>query len=385
MFRKTARNFNQPMATAGKVCVAEVEEIVPVGSLDPDCIHLPSIYVKRMILGAPYDKKIEFRTDAAAGGGVSRDDAPARTPRFTPGDRPRLFPVPVGMLGARRRSVRPCDRRGSAPHPSPPAPRRALGARRDAMARTARARARASSLQAYRRLPRLRPRRGAQARPRDSVVLADGSTLAAPRFVPCGDKPLAVVLDADETAIQNLGYEYAEASAAARLRPRSGTAGEQTGADAVAPMPGAVTALRALREAGVTMIFNTNRLAAHAAQTAAALERRRPRPGGPRRDAVPAGRRRAGIGQGPRRARIAERYCVIAMAGDQLGDFSDLFNVRTLAYPSAGGADLPAPFASLWGNGWFMLSNPVYGTELRGDFDDVFPPDSAGPTRKEID
>ena len=60
-FRKTARNFNQPMATAGKICVAEVEEIVPVGSLDPDCIHLPSIYVKRMILGAPYDKKIEFR------------------------------------------------------------------------------------------------------------------------------------------------------------------------------------------------------------------------------------------------------------------------------------------------------------------------------------
>ena len=62
MFRKTARNFNFPAATSGKVCVAEVEEIVPVGSLDPDCIHLPSIYVKRLILGAPYDKKIEFRT-----------------------------------------------------------------------------------------------------------------------------------------------------------------------------------------------------------------------------------------------------------------------------------------------------------------------------------
>lgn len=61
VFRKTARNFNQPMATAGKVCVAEVEEIVPVGSLDADAIHLPSIYVKRMIVGAPYDKKIEFR------------------------------------------------------------------------------------------------------------------------------------------------------------------------------------------------------------------------------------------------------------------------------------------------------------------------------------
>ena len=62
IFRKTARNFNQPMATAGKICIAEVEEIVPVGSLDPDAIHLPGIYVKRMIVGAPYDKRIEFRT-----------------------------------------------------------------------------------------------------------------------------------------------------------------------------------------------------------------------------------------------------------------------------------------------------------------------------------
>lgn len=62
MFRKTARNFNLPAATCGKVCVVEVEEIVPVGSLDPDCIHLPGVYVNRMIVGAPYDKKIEFRT-----------------------------------------------------------------------------------------------------------------------------------------------------------------------------------------------------------------------------------------------------------------------------------------------------------------------------------
>ena len=62
IFRKTARNFNQPMATAGKICVAEVEEVLPVGSLDPDQVHLPGIYVKRMIVGAPYDKKIEFRT-----------------------------------------------------------------------------------------------------------------------------------------------------------------------------------------------------------------------------------------------------------------------------------------------------------------------------------
>ena len=62
VFRKTARNFNLPAATCGKVCVVEVEEVVPAGSLDPDSIHLPGVYVQRMIVGAPYDKKIEFET-----------------------------------------------------------------------------------------------------------------------------------------------------------------------------------------------------------------------------------------------------------------------------------------------------------------------------------
>ena len=62
VFRKTARNFNVPAATCGKVCVVEVEEIVPVGSLDPDAIHLPGVFVQRLVLGAPYDKKIEFTT-----------------------------------------------------------------------------------------------------------------------------------------------------------------------------------------------------------------------------------------------------------------------------------------------------------------------------------
>ncbi|MEK7343220.1 MAG: CoA transferase subunit A [Pseudomonadota bacterium] len=62
VFRKTARNFNVPAATCGKICVVEVEEVVPVGTLDPDAIHLPGVYVQRMIVGAPYEKKIEFRT-----------------------------------------------------------------------------------------------------------------------------------------------------------------------------------------------------------------------------------------------------------------------------------------------------------------------------------
>lgn len=65
VFRKTARNFNPMMAAAGKVTVAEVEEIVPVGSLDPDNIHTPGIYVQR-ILQATHEKRIEQRTVRAA-------------------------------------------------------------------------------------------------------------------------------------------------------------------------------------------------------------------------------------------------------------------------------------------------------------------------------
>jgi 3-oxoacid CoA-transferase subunit A len=62
VFHMTARNFNQPMATAGKVCVAEVEEIVPVGTFDADHIHLPGIYVQRLLLNSQPSNRIEFRT-----------------------------------------------------------------------------------------------------------------------------------------------------------------------------------------------------------------------------------------------------------------------------------------------------------------------------------
>ena len=61
IFRKTARNFNVPAAKRGRVCIVEVEEIVPTGSLDPDAIHLPGIYVHRLIQGE-HEKRIEQRT-----------------------------------------------------------------------------------------------------------------------------------------------------------------------------------------------------------------------------------------------------------------------------------------------------------------------------------
>jgi 3-oxoacid CoA-transferase A subunit len=62
IYRKAARNFNPMMATAARVTLAEVEEIVPAGTFDPDHVHTPGIFVKRLICGAPYEKRIEQRT-----------------------------------------------------------------------------------------------------------------------------------------------------------------------------------------------------------------------------------------------------------------------------------------------------------------------------------
>jgi 3-oxoacid CoA-transferase subunit A len=67
VFRKTARNFNPACAMAGKLCVVEVEEVVPVGSIDPDQVHLPGIYVHRIVHNPTPEKRIEQRTVRAEG------------------------------------------------------------------------------------------------------------------------------------------------------------------------------------------------------------------------------------------------------------------------------------------------------------------------------
>jgi len=232
----------------------------------------------------------------------------------------------------------------------------------------------ASSLQAYDAF-RDHVIRVARARPADSVVLAASATLATPVYVPCGAKPLAVMLDVDETAIQNLGYEYDEALNARSYDQERWNRWERTGAAAVAPMPGAVAALRAIRDAGVTVIFNSNRMAANSAQTEAAIEGAGLGPARHGETLYLQNDIGPGSAKDPRRAAVSARYCVIAMAGDQLGDFSDLFNARTLSIPDRRRFATGGRFASLWGNGWFMLSNPVYGPGIRGNFDDVFPAD----------
>ena len=205
-------------------------------------------------------------------------------------------------------------------------------------------------------------------RPANSVVLAAGSPMVRASFVPCGAKPLAAVFDADETVILNTGFE-AWAATGVPYSDAEWADWERTGT--VAVVPGAAHAFEDLRKAGVTVVVNSNRSTANATATAASLKAAGLgdfRPGETlfTRDAG------APSGKDARRQAIAARYCVVAMAGDQLGDFSDLFNApmpvaarRQLAVHSSA--------AGLWGKGWFVLPNPVYGTALRGGADDVFP------------
>jgi 5'-nucleotidase (lipoprotein e(P4) family) len=213
-----------------------------------------------------------------------------------------------------------------------------------------------------------------KARPIDSVVLDQAATLEKPTFVPCGAKPFAAVFDVDETLVLNLGFEYNDARTAKGYDAAVWDAWEKTGAGQVSAVPGAVEAVRGLRALGVTVIFNTNREAVNAEATVLAI-------------------RNAGLGEAihgsslflkgddgmgarkdGRRATIAAKYCVIAMGGDQLGDFSDLFNAGQSVVARRADA-MDGPTAKLWGNGWFILPNPVYGTALKGGFDDVFPMD----------
>jgi 5'-nucleotidase (lipoprotein e(P4) family) len=208
------------------------------------------------------------------------------------------------------------------------------------------------------------------------VVMSDGSSLNAPLFEPCGAKPLAIVLDVDETAVLNLGYEGDAARRGGGYDDARWQRWEAGGADKVAAVPGAKMALDAARKAGIAVIFNSNRSNANAVATEAALNHAGL---GPAKHGVTLwlkGDDGGGPGKDDRRWAIASGYCVVAMVGDQLGDFSDLFNDPRLTPASRRAFAASSPVAELWGDGWFLLPNPVYGTGLKGGFDDVFPTDT---------
>lgn len=213
-----------------------------------------------------------------------------------------------------------------------------------------------------------------KARPVDSVVLAEGASLEQPRFVPCGDKPFAAVFDVDETVMLNIGFEYHDATTGRGYDAAAWDAWERTGAGAVSAVPGAAEAVHDLRNMGVTVVFNTNRSAANAEATAAAIKAAGLGEALHGVTLYLSGDDAMGSRKDGRRAAISAKYCVIAMGGDQLGDFSDLFNTGQ-SVTARREATMQGAIAHLWGNGWFVLPNPVYGSGLKGGFDDVFPAD----------
>jgi 5'-nucleotidase (lipoprotein e(P4) family) len=214
----------------------------------------------------------------------------------------------------------------------------------------------------------------AKMRPRKGVVMAAGATLADPRYVPCGAKPLAAVFDVDETVALNLGFER-DAVDGRPYEEARWKAYEITGGTTARAVPGAVDALARLRQAGVRVIFNTNRSATNAAATVAMLDRLGLGPAVVG-DTLYLADAATGSRKDGRRAAIAARFCVVAMGGDQLGDFSDLFNAG-LTPPARRAATMAPAIAGKWGAGWFVLLNPVYGSALKGRLDEVFPADSA--------
>ncbi|MCW3836128.1 5'-nucleotidase, lipoprotein e(P4) family [Sphingomonas canadensis] len=207
------------------------------------------------------------------------------------------------------------------------------------------------------------------------VVLARDGSLEVPRFVPCGTKPLAAVFDIDETVLLNLGYEADEARRGAGYDDDRWRRWEATGAPQVAAVPGAAETIDAARRAGIVIVFNSNRSQANTAGTIAALQAAGLGSAEPGKTLW---LREDGFGKSgkdSRRWEIAEKYCVVALVGDQLGDFSDLFNPGGVPVPVRRNMASETMVSAMWGSGWFLLPNPVYGTGLHGSFDDVFPRD----------
>lgn len=214
--------------------------------------------------------------------------------------------------------------------------------------------------------------KAAQERATESVVLTPEATLDAPFWRTCEGRPPAVVFDVDETVLLNLGYQYHAARTRAGFDAERWRAWEREGEALVAAAPGARAALDIIRTMGVTVIFNTNRSVANAAATEATIAAAGLGPAKHGETLFLAGDDDMGSGKDGRRARIADRWCVIAMAGDQLGDFSDLFNagLTPAARREAAGS---VAISARWGAGWFVMPNPVYGPALRGTLDEVFP------------
>jgi len=212
-------------------------------------------------------------------------------------------------------------------------------------------------------------------RPEDSVVLAPGAGVDAPAFEPCGNKPFAAVFDADETLIWNLGPMRYFAERGTAFDPKIWDQWEKTGAGKAVAMPGSVDMVNALRAAGITVIVNTNRSAANAKGSEDTLRAAGLGEFKHGKTLFLMGDDAGGSSKDGRRATIASKYCVIILGGDQLGDFSQQFNVKDLPAAQRMALATSAGATALWDKGWFLFPNPVYGPWEKLGWDDAFPSD----------
>lgn len=211
----------------------------------------------------------------------------------------------------------------------------------------------------------------AASRPILSVILADGAGPDTPRFEPCGTKPLAAVFDADETLIWNVGPQRIFGQRNIDFDKAIWGQWEQDDKGQTRAMPGAVEMVSALRAAGIAVYVISNRSTASDAPTAATLRRLGFGEFVPGDTLLLMPEGATSSSKDSRRAKVAATHCVVLMGGDQLGDFSQAFN----AEPAAGRmASTEQPgIKGLWGRGWFLFSNPVYGPWDKYDDAATFP------------
>jgi len=268
--------------------------------------------------------------------------------RLLDNDKPAPEPVPVVAATPAPVEATPGDTTATLATPEA----RALALRLQASAAAAApasAESAAASLQAYQSLWAYVERQVAARKAGEavrSVVLAEGATLDAPRFAPCDAKPLAILFDLDESAVGS--------DPDARFRRWIGD-----GSDPVTAVPGAVEGVDALRREGVQAIFTSARRPSGNNAAAAMLAKIGFGEFVPGKTLILRGGEPPISGDQVRRT-VAASYCVVAIVGDALGDFSDTFDAGDAARrPAAATETMVAP---LWGAGWFLLPNPVRST-----------------------
>lgn len=231
-----------------------------------------------------------------------------------------------------------------------------------------------AAIQAWRAMADFAIAKAAQ-KPSNSVPLGLPSVAGGVATTTCADKKPAVVLDVDETVILNRGYEY-WLSRGNSYKSADFDKWAEEGARFVSPVPGAVTGIRRLREAGIAVIYNTNRSTSAAAGTIRSLEAAGVGSAVHLQDLFLSGDDGLGDDKDGRRKTIADRWCVVALGGDNLGDFANMLNDKTLTPQQRRERSARGELANLWGNGWFMVPNAAYGAWQKGTIGEIFPPDA---------